>query len=256
MVNADRHRPPGDEREPQYPVMVLVHPQMGENIGAAARAMWNFGLERMRLVRPRDGWPNARAVAMAAGATRVLDRAGLFDTTVEAVADANFVFATTARDRHLTKPVMTPERAMEHARALTAAGQKVAILFGSEQAGLKNDDVARSNAIVSVPVNPVFSSLNLAQCVLLVAYEWRRQTTDAAPEITTLAKDRWAEAAEIEKLQDHFEERLEAARFFWPEEKAPAMKTNLRNLFSRLPLTIGDVRIFHGVLRALTRRPK
>lgn len=236
--------------------MVLVHPQMGENIGAAARAMWNFGLERMRLVRPRDGWPNARAVAMSAGAARVLDRVGLFETTAEAVADANFVFATTARDRRLTKPVMTPERAMEHARALTATGQKVAILFGSEQAGLGNDDVARSNAIVSAPVNPVFSSLNLAQCVLLVAYEWQRHTTGMTPEITVLARDRWAEAAEIEKLQEHFEEKLEAARFFWPREKAPAMKTNLRNMFGRLPLTIGDVRIFHGILRALTRQPR
>ena len=158
------------------PVFVLVRPQMGENIGAAARAMLNFSLSKMRLVDPRDGWPNPRAVAMASGAAgQVLDFAGVFDSLPEAVADCAFVFATTARGRDLTKPVMTPERAMEHARALSAQGQKVAVLFGPERAGLENDDVARANAIISIPVNPEFASLNLGQAVLLCAYEWMRQ---------------------------------------------------------------------------------
>ena len=136
------------------PAFVLVRPQMGENIGAAARAMWNFGLDRMRVVDPRDGWPNERAVAMASGAGRLLDQAGLFDDVPAAISDCTYVFATTARHRGLTKPIMTPERAMEHARAMIDAGQKVAVLFGPERAGLENEDVARANALISVPVNP------------------------------------------------------------------------------------------------------
>jgi tRNA/rRNA methyltransferase len=161
------------------PAFVLVRPQMGENIGAAARGMWNFGLDRMHVVAPRDGWPNSRAVAMASGAGRLLDAARLFETTPEAVADATWVLATTARERDLTKPVYTPEEAMRDAKARIAAGGRVAVLFGPERAGLENDDIARANAIVSVPVNPDFPSLNLAQCVLLVAYEWRRATVPA-----------------------------------------------------------------------------
>jgi len=253
MAGTDHSETPQDWTGPQ-PALILVRPQMGENIGGAARAMWNFGLERMRLVDPRDGWPNPKAVAMASGAARVLDQVGVFETTAEAVADCNFLFATTARDRDLTKPVMTPERAMEHARALMAAGQKVGVLFGPERAGLENDDITRANAIISVPVNPAFASLNLAQCVLLVAYEWRRQTEEVVPEFLELAGTRMAPAIEMEKLQEHFEDKLEAAQFFWPEQKAPVMRRNLRNLLSRLPLTTADVQIFHGILKALTRK--
>ncbi|MFD1913756.1 RNA methyltransferase [Halodurantibacterium flavum] len=236
------------------PAVVLVRPQMGENIGAAARAMWNFGLDRMRIVDPRDGWPNSRAVAMASGAGRVLDNAGIFPTVPEALADCTYVFATTARGRGLTKPVMTPERAMEHARALIAQGQKVGILFGPERAGLENEDVARANAIISVPVNPEFPSLNLAQCVLLVGYEWRRQTVAAVPEVMEMAKTEFAEAIEVEKLGDHFEAQLEEAGFFFPDHKAAGMKINLRNMWSRMPLTRADVQTLHGILRQMVRR--
>ncbi len=160
------------------PTFVLVNPQMGENIGAAARAMWNFGLDRMRLVAPRDGWPNPGAVAMAAGAGRLLDEAQLAQTTAEAVADCTFVMATTARNRDLTKPIYAPEHAMQVARERIGAGEKVAVLFGPERAGLENRDIALANAIISVPVNPDFASLNLAQCVLLTAYEWRRHAVE------------------------------------------------------------------------------
>ncbi|MFC7703538.1 RNA methyltransferase [Plastorhodobacter daqingensis] len=236
------------------PAMVLVRPQMGENIGAAARAMWNFGLDRMRIVDPRDGWPNSRAVAMASGAGRVLDQAGLFATVPEALADCTYVFATTARGRGLTKPVMTPERAMEHARELIGQGQKVGVLFGPERAGLENEDVARANAIISVPVNPAFPSLNLAQCVLLVGYEWRRQSVVTPPEVMEMAKTEFAEAIEIEKLGDHFEQRLEEVGFFFPDHKAPGMKINLRNMWSRMALTRADVQTLHGILRQLVRR--
>ena len=239
----------------RQPAFILVRPQMGENIGAAARAMLNFGLSRMRIVDPRDGWPNSRAVAMASGAAgRVLDRARLFATLPEAIRDCTYVFATTARARDLTKPVMTPERAMAHARALVASGQEVAVLFGPERAGLENADVARANALVSVPVNPEFPSLNLGQAVLLLAYEWRRQGDATPPEVLALAGTELASAIEIEKLGDHYEARLEEAGFFFPATKAEGMKLTLRNLWSRMPLTRADVQLLHGVLRQVLRR--
>lgn len=238
---------------PSQPAFVLVRPQMGENIGGSARAMWNFGLDRMRVVTPRDGWPSEKAVAMASGAGRLLDEAGLYGSTAEALADADYVFATTARPRDLTKPVVTPERAMEQARALIAEGQRVAVLFGPERAGLENEDIALANAIVSVPVNPAFPSLNLAQCVLLTAYEWGRQTTDTPAEVMEMAGTRYANGAEITALGDHFETRMEEAGFFFPDHKAESMKLNMRNMWSRLPLTLADVQTLHGVLRQLVR---
>ena len=234
------------------PAFVLVRPQMGENIGAAARAMLNFGLEHMRVVAPRDGWPNERAVALASGAGRLLDAAMVRETTAEAVGDAHWVLATTARDRDLTKPIYEPEAAMVEARARIADGQRVAVLFGPERAGLENDDVSRANAIVAVPTNPAFASLNLAQCVLLMAYEWRR-AAGAAPPATEMAGTEWANAAEVAALGDHFEERLAAAGFFFPEGKAPAMKRHLRNLWSRMPLTRADAQTFHGMMRQMVR---
>ncbi len=238
------------------PVFVLVRPQMGENIGGAARAMLNFGLERMRVVDPRDGWPNPKAVAMASGAGRVLDNAGLFGDLDAALADCDFVLATTARGRELTKPVYTPEAAMEVVRAMTAAGKKVAILFGPERAGLENDDIIRANAIVTVPVNPEFFSLNLAQCVLLLAYEWRRQTVEVAPVVMEMAGAEFASAGEIDRLAAHFEEDLGEAGFFFPDTKAPMMKRNLRNMWSRLGLTRAEVQTFHGMLRQIAYRMK
>jgi tRNA/rRNA methyltransferase len=235
------------------PDFVLVRPQMGENIGAAARAMWNFGVDRMRLVAPRDGWPNPSAVAMASGAGRLLDDAQVFDTTADAVADATFVYATTARSRDLTMPVFTPEAAMKDAATRLAAGQRVSVLFGPERAGLENDDIARSNAIISVPVNPQFPSLNLAQCVLLVAYEWRQVTEQAEDLVLEMAGTEPANQLEIEKLAEHFEDRLETAGFFFPETKAAGMKITLRNLWSRMPLTRADVQMLHGMMRQMVR---
>ncbi|MGV6848307.1 MAG: RNA methyltransferase [Marinibacterium sp.] len=235
------------------PAFVLVRPQMGENIGAAARAMLNFGLTRMRLVAPRDGWPNPAAVAMASGAGRILDGAVVAKTTGEAVADCSYVFATTARPRGLTKLVVSPERAMQMALERGRAGQKVAILFGPERAGLENDDIARANAIISVPVNPEFASLNLAQCVLLTAYEWRRQSTEITEQKVDLARTDWASVQEVEKLAEHYEERLAQAGFFFPPEKAPGMRINLRNLWSRMDLTRADIQMLHGILRQMVR---
>jgi tRNA/rRNA methyltransferase len=239
--------------ETPQPAVVLVRPQMGENIGAAARAMWNFGLDRMRVVDPRDGWPNQKAVAMASGAGRLLDEAGLYQDTPAALGDCSYVYATTARVRGLTKPVLSPEAAMQDAAKRTTAGEKVAILFGPERAGLENDDIARANAIISVPVNPAFPSLNLAQCVLLTGYEWRRATTEIVGQEIEMAGTEWASAIEVEKLSEHYEDRLETAGFFFPETKAPGMKQNLRNFWSRLPLTRADVQMLHGMLRQMVR---
>jgi len=239
------------EPAPQ-PVFVLVRPQMGENIGAAARAMANFGLGRMRIVAPRDGWPNQKAVAVAAGAGRVLDAAQIYDSTAEAIADCTRIYATTARERDLTKTVLTPQEAMAATAQATQAGERVAVLFGPERAGLENEDIARADAIISVPVDPALASLNLAQCALLIAYEWRRHAVTASSprEVSDIPP---ATAMEIEKLGDHYEERLGQAGFFIPENKAPSMKLTLRNMWSRLPLTRAEVRMLHGILRQMVR---
>ena len=236
------------------PAIILVRPQMGENIGGAARAMLNFGLDRMRIVSPRDGWPNPKAVAMASGAGRVLDFAGIFESVQAAVADCDYVFATTARGRELTKPVMTPERAMMLARELVAAGKRVGVLFGPERAGLENDDVAWCQAIITVPVNPEFFSLNLAQCVLLVGYEWFRLGSEVPPEVMALGRTEFASGEDVARLGDHFEERLAAAGFFYPAGKAAGMKLSLRNMWSRLGLTRAEVQTFHGMLRQIAYR--
>lgn len=241
---------PSDRPQPAF---VLLRPQMAENIGAAARGMWNFGLDRMRLTAPRDGWPNPGAVAMASGAGRLLDEARLHATTAEAVGDCTFVYATTARPRELTKPVFSPEAAMRDAAARVAAGERVAVLFGPERAGMENDDIARASAIVTVPVNPDFPSLNLAQCVLLMAYEWRRATEAAAPPQLSGQRTEMALREEIERLGDHYEARLDEAGFFFPQAKAAGMKRNLRNLWARLPLTRADVQMLHGLLRQMVR---
>jgi tRNA/rRNA methyltransferase len=235
------------------PAFVLVRPQMGENIGAASRGMWNFGLDRMRLVAPRDGWPNPRAVAMSSGAGRLLDAAQVYPTTADAVADCHYVFATTARPRGLTKPVYSPQGAMAEAHVRLAKGEKVAVLFGPERSGLENDDIAVANAIVTVPVNPEFASLNLAQCALLMGYEWRRLADQPPARQDELAGGEWAAQIEIEKLADHYEKQLTEAGFFFPETKAAGMVRNLRNFWSRMPLTRADVQMLHGILRQMVR---
>ncbi|PIE10417.1 MAG: RNA methyltransferase [Rhodobacterales bacterium] len=234
------------------PAFILVRPQMGENIGAAARAMWNFGLDRMRVVAARDGWPNERAVALASGAGRVLDGAVHYGDLAEAVADCAHVYATTARPRELTMPVMTPAEAMADAQARIARGERVAVMFGAERTGLENSELALANTVVSVPVNPAFPSLNLAQCVLLTAYEWRQVAGDGVQTAVT-GESETASQAEVEALARHYEERMDAAGFFFPETKAEGMRINLRNLWSRMPLTRADVQMLHGVLRQMVR---
>ena len=254
MSGTDQSKAPG--WSPDGPVSILVEPQMGENIGAAARAMWNFGLRGLRVVNPRDGWPNPAAVAMASGAGGVLDEARIYPTTAEAVADLHVVYATTARPREMAKTVMTPERAMAHARELIGAGKRVGILYGRERTGLETGDAVRANAIVTVPVNPAFASLNLAQCVLLMSYEWRRQIDETPPEVRAGGRSEPPLSGDVERMLDHLEAELEAANFFWPAPKKPSMVANLRNLFRRAPLTDQDVRTLRGVIRALAEGPR
>ena len=238
------------------PEIILVRPQMGENIGGAARAMWNFGLRRMRVVAPRDGWPNPKAVAMASGAGSLLDEARLSDSTQAAVGDLNFVFATTARPRDMTKAVFTPEAAAREAASRIAAGEKVGFLFGPERSGLENDDILAANAIVTVPVNPDFPSLNLAQCVLLMAYEWRRTHDQTPDQVYQTGKHVMATSEEVTILADRYVAELDEAGFFFPEAKRDSMMSNLRNLFRRMPLTDQDVRTLHGVVRKLAGKPR
>ena len=229
---------------------------MGENIGAAARAMWNFGLERMRVVSPRDGWPNQKAVAMASGAGRLLDEALIFPTFEEAIADQNFVFATTARPRDLIKPIYSPKDAISLAVSKMSEGQNVGFIFGPERSGLENSDVVKANAIISVPVNDHFPSLNLAQCVLVLAYEWMLNLNNSDIDSSTSDQSNVVSNMQVEKLCNYFEENLEEVGFFYPEDKAESMKTNFRNMWSRMPLTNSDVQIFYGMLRRLLRANK
>ena len=240
---------PSDKSQPSF---VLVRPQMGENIGAAARAMWNFGLDRMRIVAPRDGWPNPKAVAMSSGAGRLLDEAQLFDDLAGALEDSTFVFATTARQRGLTKPVYSPERAMQLAAEKVGAGQKVAVLFGPERAGLENEDIARANAIISVPVDPEFASLNLAQAVGVFCASWGAgQGAVGRWEGEKAGVDAPAPKEDLIRMFEHLEEELERAGYFYPPDKTPLMKTNIRNAFIRGNWTTQEVRTFRGAIKAL-----
>lgn len=235
------------------PAIVLVEPQLPENIGTTARAMFNFGLDDLRLVRPRKAWPNERARAAASGADPVIDRARLFDSAAAAVADCRHVLATTARTRDMQKLVLTPAEAAVDLRGRHEAGERVAILFGPERTGLTNDDVALARAILSVPVNPVFASLNLAQAVLIIAYEWFKGVDATPPAQPATPRSRPAEWVELVGLFEHLERELDAAGFLHPPEKAPTMARNIRTLLARADLTEQEVRTLRGVVTALTK---
>jgi tRNA/rRNA methyltransferase len=239
------------------PVVVLIEPQLGQNIGMAARAMLNCGLTEMRLVNPRDGWPSEPARAAASGADVVIDGVKVYETTAEAVADLNLVIATTARSRDMTKRVLTPRRAAEEIReAYSASGTRTGLLFGKESKGLANEDVALADAILNAPLNPAFSSLNLAQAVFLAGYEWRLAGLDVPAEELTMPKTtRPAEHKELVYFFEHLERELETCGFLYPPERAPVMIRNLRNLFGRARLTEQEIRSLHGVIKALRRGP-
>lgn len=235
----------------RIPVIVLVRPQLGENIGKAARAMLNFGLSEMRLVAPRDGWPNPSAGPAAAGADVVLDQATIFDTLADAVADCSNVYATTVRKRGVTKPVVTPEAA---AREIHVEPGRSAIVFGPERSGLETEDVALARAILTVPINPEFGSLNLAQAVILCAYEWSKHAGMEQPTQEELLPP--APQDELEGLIAHFEKLLEEKNYFWPETRAEANRRTLRNVLTKPGWNHLEVRTLRGVLSTLERKPR
>jgi tRNA/rRNA methyltransferase len=230
------------------PIIVLVRPQLGENIGKAARAMLNFGLTEMRLVSPRDGWPNPSAGPAAAGAGVVLEKARVFESVADAVADCAHVYATTVRKRGLVKPVVDPEQA---AAAINSEPGRSAILFGPERSGLETEDVAIARTILTVPINPEFGSLNLAQAVILVAYEWSKHQMLVQPPAITL--DPPAPQAELDGLIAHVEDLLEQADYFFPPHRAAVTRMALRSVLTKPAWNANEVRTMRGVIRALAK---
>jgi tRNA/rRNA methyltransferase len=230
------------------PVIVLVRPQLGENIGKAARAMLNFGLTEMRIVSPRDGWPNPDAGPSAAGADEVLENAQIFESVADAVADCPYVYATTVRKRGQPKPVVTPEAA---ALEITGREERTAILFGPERSGLEIDDVALAQTILTVPVNPEFGSLNLAQAVVLVAYEWSKRQDMVTPTIAPI--DHPAPHGELEGLIDHLDAMLVKSGYFFPPDRTPATRLTLRGVLTKPGWSSFEVRTLRGVLSSLGR---
>lgn len=247
---------------PPPPVIVLVRPQLGQNIGKAARAMLNFGLTEMRLVAPRDGWPNPDAGPSASGADEVIANAQLFNTLADAVADCAHVYATTVRKRGVTKPVLTPEQA---ACAICAEPGRSALVFGPERSGLETDDVTLARSIVTVPINPDFGSLNLAQAVVIIAYEWSKkaqthaaQSDDAPlvqPPLSALAPP--APQGELDGMIDQLETMLEATGYYFPPDRAPTTRRTLRSVLTKPGWNSLEVRTLRGVLSTLARgRPR
>jgi tRNA/rRNA methyltransferase len=232
------------------PAIILVEPQLGENIGTAARAMMNCGLDDMRLVRPRDGWPSDKAIAAASGADIVLEKARLFPSVPAAIADLTHVYAATARDRGMVRREVTPRHAAAEMRAWLAAGEPCGVLIGPERTGLLNDDVALADTVLTVPLNPAFSSLNLAQAVLIVGYEWFTSGIVQPTEILRRGGSRPATKAELLNFFDHLEEELEKNGFLRNGEARPSMVRNLRSLFQRAQCTEQELRTLHGVVTA------
>jgi len=246
MAGTNRRRP----RIAEGPAVILVEPQLGENIGTSARAMLNCGLGDLRLVRPRDGWPNDKATNAASGADLVLEQAGLFPSIEAAAADLRHLYAATARDRHMVKRILTPRAAAAEMRELMAAGEPCGILFGPERTGLTSNQVALASTIITVPLNPAFSSLNLAQSVLVVGYEWFQAGDETPGQQLHVGHSRPATHAEYERFFDHLEEELTLNGFLRNHEKRPSMMRNLRSLFLRAQCTEQELRTLHGVITA------
>jgi tRNA/rRNA methyltransferase len=238
------------------PVVILVEPQLGENIGMAARAMGNFALTRLRIVNPRDGWPNVSAQRAAAGADHILDRVELFDTVEQAVADCTLLFATTARAHDQAKPVVAPDAAAAEMAGQIKAGGTVGILFGRERYGLQNEEVGLANRIITFPVNPGFASLNLAQAVLLIGYEWFKLATAGALPFSMPERSEPASQHQMQAFFDNLVRELDNVEFLRPAEKRETMLVNLRNIFIRMGPTKQDMHTLHGVVMAIAEGRK
>ncbi len=242
---------------PEAPAIILVEPQLGDNIGAAARAMANFGMGELRIVAPRDGWPNEAARTYAANATCVVDAAKVFPDLRTAIADLHYVVATTARRRDLRKPVLTPEAVMREILPRTNTRQNCGVLFGKERSGLENDDVAIADAIVGAPVVDRFASINLAQAVLLIGYEWRKAWLQAVGDADFTGMqpgETPATQSEMLGFFEHLECELDASGFLFPPEKRPSMVRSIRSLFKRIGATGPEVHMLRGIVASLTRR--
>ncbi len=233
------------------PVVILTHPQMGENIGAAARAMLNCGVSELRIVNPRDGWPNERADAMSAGALDAMPPVQVFSSTAEAIADLHFVYATTARPRDMVKQVMTARSAAADMRHREAQGQRLGLLFGAERSGLVNDDIAISGAVITIPLNPGFASLNLGQAVLLVTYEWMMAGDKTADQLT-INNSFPATQNSMTELYRRLEDELETGGFFRARDMKPTVLRNIQAMLTRARMTDQEVKTFHGIISALT----
>jgi tRNA/rRNA methyltransferase len=238
------------------PVVILVEPQLGENIGMAARAMGNFGLTRLRIVNPRDGWPNVHARRAASGADHIIDHVELFDTVEQAVADCTLLFATTARAHDQAKPVVATEAAALQIASDIAGGGKVGILFGRERYGLQNEEVALADRIITFPVNPGFASLNLAQAVLLIGYEWFKLATQGALPFAMPERSERASQHQMQAFFDNLVRELDKVEFLRPTEKRETMLVNLRNIFARMEPTKQDMHTLHGVVMAIAEGRK
>ena len=237
------------------PAVILCEPQLGENIGTAARAMANFGLVDLRIVNPRDGWPSEKARAAASRADHVIDNVQVFERLEDAIADLTFVFATTARSREVPKPVRGPDEAAQKSVELGENGQATGYIFGRERWGLNNEEVALADEIVTLPVDPDFASLNIAQAVLVCAYEWRNKASSGAlPFILSEEEHPLAKKDDIHRLFEHLETALDDVTFFRPPERRPHMVRNLRNIFQKAELTVQEVRTLRGVIAALQKR--
>lgn len=236
------------------PAIILCEPQLGENIGSAARAMANFGLWDLRLVTPREGWPSEKASATASKADHVISRVQVFDTIEEAIADLSLVLATTARKRDMFKPVIGPDEAASRLHTHIAGGVGAGLLFGRERWGLNNEEVALADAIVTLPVEAAFASLNIAQAVLVMAYEWRR--VSGAAEALPFDEDLGAPASreELVGMFEHLEDALDRAHFFSTPQKRPSMINNIRAMLSRAGFNAQEVRTLRGIIASLDRR--
>lgn len=238
---------------PAQPAIILVAPQLGENVGTAARAMANFGLTDLRLVNPREGWPNEKAAAAAAGADHVIGGVRVFDSLEDAVAGLSYVFATTARSRDLAKAVVGPNEAAGMARSRIQVGQGVGFMFGREKSGLTNEEVSLADAILTLPVEPTFSSLNIAQAVLIIAYEWRLAGDNALPFDAAIEEP--APREQLIGMFEHLERALDSVGFFRPPERRPSLTLSIRSMFQRAALTDQEVRTLRGMIAALEKRP-
>lgn len=237
------------------PVFILVRPQLGENIGKAARAMLNFGFSRLRIVAPRDGWPNPDAGPAASGADQLLEDAELFDTLEAAIADSHLVFATTYRQQVMTKDAVTPKQMVALAHDRAGRGEQTAILFGAERSGLTNDEMSHADATLCIPVNPDFGSINLAQAVVLLGYELF-QTSDLTPPLIPGHPEGAADKAAVQGLLDHLEDELRARGFFRSEDREETQRRMLTNLVQSARMSGQEVQTWRGIIKTLTRHPR